>query len=319
MSKDDGNRGSVDVVCLGILVADVIARPVDELPHGAVSLMEEVSLHGGGCALNTATGLARLGLSVSVVGKVGEDTFGDFLVELLRERGLDAQGMLRDRATPTSATVVLVDGAGERSFLHLPGANGALTAEELPTDHVFAGRALHVAGALVMPALDGVRTAELLAEARRRGVRTSLDTVFDATGRWERVRPCLPHLDLLTASLPEAQGISGELEPARAAVWFRERGVAEVALKLGPHGCYVAGAEFEGDVPAFTVHAVDGTGAGDAFAAGVLYGRLVGWPLVDAARLGNAAGALATTAIGATEGLLGLEQTLAFAGRRATV
>jgi sugar/nucleoside kinase (ribokinase family) len=93
------------------------------------------------------------------------DTFGDFLVEFLSERGLDAQVMLRDCATPTSATVLLVDGAGERSFLHLPGASGALIAEELPTVHVFAGRALHVAGALVMPALNGVPTAELLAKA----------------------------------------------------------------------------------------------------------------------------------------------------------
>jgi sugar/nucleoside kinase (ribokinase family) len=304
----------VDVVCLGILVADVIARPVDELPHGAVALMDEVSLHGGGCALNTATGLARLGLSVAVVGKVGEDTFGDFVVGLLDERDLDARGVLRDPAVPTSATVVLVDRAGERSFLHLPGANGALSAEELPTDRVFSGRALHVAGALVMPALDGAPTAGLLAEAQRRGVLTSLDTVYDATGRWERVEPCLPHLDLLTVSLSEAQGISGELEPARAASWLRDRGVAEVAVKLGSGGSYVAGAEFEGDVPAVPVRAVDGTGAGDAFAAGIIYGRLAGWPLVDAARLGNAAGALATTAVGATEGLLDLEETLAFAG-----
>lgn len=304
----------VDVVCLGILVADVIARPVDELPHGAVSLMDEVSLHGGGCALNTATGLARLGLSVAVVGKVGEDTFGDFIVGLLDERGLDTQGVLRDPATPTSATIVLVDSAGERSFLHLPGANGALSAEELPMESVFAGRALHVAGSLVMPMLDGAPTARLLAEARHRGVRTSLDTVYDATGRWERIEPCLPYLDLLTVSLSEAQGISGQRDPASAATWFRERGVAEVALKLGPDGCYVAGAEFEGDLPAFPVRAVDGTGAGDAFAAGVIYGRLIGWPLVDAARLANAAGALATTAVGATEGLLGLDETLAFAG-----
>ena len=304
----------IDVVCLGILVADVIARPVDELPHGAVSLMDDVSLHGGGCALNTATGLARLGLAVAVVGKVGEDTFGDFVVGLLDERGLNRRGVLRDPTVPTSATVVLVDRAGERSFLHLPGANGALSAEELPMDGVFAGRALHVAGALVMPALDGAPTAGLLAEARRRGVRTSLDTVYDATGRWERIEPCLPYLDLLTVSLAEAQGISGEREPASAAAWFRDRGVAEVALKLGADGCYVAGAEFEGEVPAFPVHALDGTGAGDAFAAGVLYGRLAGWPLADAARLANAAGALATTAVGATEGLLDLDGTLALAG-----
>jgi sugar/nucleoside kinase (ribokinase family) len=304
----------VDVVCLGILVADVIARPVEELPHGALSLMEDVSLHGGGCALNTGTGLARLGLSVAVVGKVGEDAFGDFILGVLDERGLGRHGVLRDPTVPTSATVVLVDRAGERSFLHLLGANGTLAADELALDSVLDTRALHVAGALVMSALDGAPTAELLAEARRRGVHTSLDTVYDATGRWERVEPCLTHLDLLTVSLAEAHGISGRGEPVRAAGWFRERGVAEVALKLGADGCYVAGAEYEGHIPAFPARAVDGTGAGDAFAAGILCGRLAGWPLPDAARLGNAAGALATTAVGATEGLLDLDQTLAFAG-----
>ena len=304
----------IDVVCLGILVADVIARPVDELPHGAVSLMDEVSLHGGGCALNTATGLGRLGLSVAVVGKVGDDTFGDFVLGLLAERDLETEGVLREPAAPTSATVVLVDREGERSFLHLPGANGTLSADELSPASVFAGRSLHVAGALVMPGLDGAPTAGLLVEARRRGIHTSLDTVYDATGRWERVEPCLPHLDLLTMSLPEAQGITTERDPARAAAWLRSRGVREVALTLGSEGCYIAGAEFEGEVPAIPVCAVDGTGAGDAFAAGILYGRLAGWPLVDAARLANAAGALATTAVGATEGLRGLDGTLAFAG-----
>jgi sugar/nucleoside kinase (ribokinase family) len=303
-----------DVVCLGILVTDVIARPVDELPHGALSLMDEVSLHGGGCALNTATGLGRFGLSVTVVGKVGADTFGDFVVGLLEQRGLDARGVLRDPTASTSATVVLVDQAGERSFLHLPGANGTLSASELEPAVVYAGRSLHIAGALVMPALDGAPTAALLAEAQRRSIHTSLDTVYDATGRWERVEPCLPHLDLLTMTLTEAQGVSGEREAANAADWLRQRGVEEVALTLGPAGSYVAGVGFEGHVAAFPVQAIDGTGAGDAFAAGMLYGRLAGWPLGDAALFANAAGALASTAVGATEGLLGLDETMDFAG-----
>lgn len=134
----------IDVVCLGILVADVIARPVDELPHGAVSLMDEVSLHGGGCALNTATGLGRLGLSVAVVGKVGDDTFGDFVLGLLAERDLETGGVLRDPSAPTSATVVLVDRQGERSFLHLPGANGTLSADELSPASVFALSLIHI-------------------------------------------------------------------------------------------------------------------------------------------------------------------------------
>jgi sugar/nucleoside kinase (ribokinase family) len=299
-----------DVVCLGIIVADVIAVPVGTLPHGAVALMDEVSLHGGGCALNTATCLARLGLSAAVAGKVGRDPLGDFLLALLDERGLDRRGLLRDPDAPTSATVVLVDRAGERTFLHLPGANGVLRAEELDRDQLFSGRALHVAGSLVMPALDGEPTAALLAEARRRGLVTSLDPVFDATGGWRRIEPCLPHLDLFTPSLDEARAITGAEEPSRAASWLRARGVREVAITLGTEGCYVAGENVGGPVAPVAVRAVDGTGAGDAFAAGLLYGRLEGRPLAESARLANAAGALATTAVGATEGVRGLAETL---------
>jgi sugar/nucleoside kinase (ribokinase family) len=302
-------------MCLGILVADVIARPVSALPaRGTLGQVEEIALRGGGCALNTATGLVRLGVDVAVAGKLGADPFGDFVTGLLDERGIERRGVVRDADVPTSATVVLVDAGGERTFLHLPGANGALRADELDPELLCSGRILHVAGALVMPALDGEPTARLLEAARRRGVITSLDTVFDATGGWARVEPCLPHLDLFAASLAEARAISGEHDADRAAGWLRDRGARAVAVKLGADGCYVASAAFEGHLPAVQVCAVDGTGAGDAFVAGLLYGILAGWPLERAARLANAAGALATTAVGASEGLRGLEETLAAAG-----
>jgi sugar/nucleoside kinase (ribokinase family) len=304
-----------DVVCLGILVADAIARPVDDLPpRGALELVEEISLHAGGCALNTASVLVRLGLEAAVVGKVGADPFGDFILQLLDERGVDRRGVLQDSAVSTSATVVLVDSAGERTFLHLPGANGRLTREELDEDALFSGRALHVAGALVMPELDGSPTAGVIEEAKARGLTTSLDTVWDATGRWERLLPSLPHLDLFVPSLAEGSAISHEPEPESVAAWLRERGVGTVALKLGAEGCFVASEEFEGFVAAPAVEAIDGTGAGDAFAAGLLFGHLAGWPLERAAALANAAGALAATAVGAVEGVRGLEETLALAG-----
>ena len=303
-----------DVVCLGILVADVIARPVEKLPAaGTLTLLDEISLHGGGCALNTATALVRFGLQAAAVGKVGCDPFGDFILGLLDERGVQ-DGVMRDGAVPTSSTVVLVDKQGERTFLHLPGANGALRSEELDRELLFSGRALHVAGALVMPMLDGEPTAALLAEARERGLLTSLDTVWDASGRWERVLPALPHLELLTASLAEARAISGEDEPAAVAAWLRSHGARRLALKLGADGCFVAEDGFAEHVPAQRVDAVDGTGAGDAFAAGLLYGLLAGWPLDRAATLANAAGALATTVVGASDGVAGLEETLQLAG-----
>ena len=307
-----------DVVCLGILVADVIARRVDELPaRGSLGLVDEISLRGGGCALNTASVLARLGLSAAVAGKVGADPFGDFVLGLLDERGVERGGVSRDPGVATSATVVLVDSSGERTFLHVPGANGRVRLEELDEDVLFSGRVLHLAGALVMPELDGEPAATVLERAKARGLTTSLDTVWDATGRWGRILPTLPFVDLFVPSLAEATAISGEQEPAAAAAWLRERGVGTVALKLGADGCYVAGAGFEGFAPAPAVETVDSTGAGDAFAAGFLYGHLAGWPLERTAAFANAAGALATTAVGATEGLVGLEDALALAGLRA--
>ena len=171
-----------DVVCLGILVADVIARPVDELPPaGSLRLVESISLRGGGCALNTATASMRLGLSAAVAGKLGADRLGDFLLHLLDERGIDRRGVVRDSTTPTSATIVLVAPGGERTFLHFTGANAQLRSDELDTDLLLSGRVLHAAGALVMDRLDGEPLAGLLAEAKRRGVTTCLDTVWDAT------------------------------------------------------------------------------------------------------------------------------------------
>lgn len=304
----------VDVVCLGILVADTVVRPLEHLPvRGSLAEVDEVSLHAGGCAINTGTSLIALGLDVAVVGKVGRDVFGDFLVDVLDRRGIDRRGVLYDSHTATSASVVVVDANGERTFLHVPGANGTLAAEEIDPEILFQGRALHVGGALVMPALDGDPMAKLLQSARERGLFTSLDPVWDSRATWERARPCLPYLDLFCGNLAEASEISGLRKPSEVAAWFLEQGVANVALKLGADGCYVANGLHAGHVDSFQVKSVDGTGAGDAFAAAVLYGLISGWPLEEAARLGNAAGALATTVVGAADGVSTLSDLLSFA------
>ncbi len=259
----------MDVVCLGILVADVIARPVDDPPPaGSLALVDEITVHGGGCALNTASALVKLGLRAAVVGKVGVDPFGDLLVKLLDERRVVRSGVLRDPSVPTSSTVVLVDSRGERTFLHVPGANGALLRDELDDSLLYAGRTLHIAGALVMERLDGEPAAGIAAEAQRRGIVTSLDTVWDATGRWFRLEPCLPHVDLAMPSLAEGQALSGEREPSRVAAWLHRRGVHDVVLTMGTRGCYASGKRFGGVVEGVHVSAVDDTGAGDAFAAG---------------------------------------------------
>ena len=303
------------VVCLGIVVADVVGRPLRTLPGpGRLVLVDEMSLHTGGCAVNTAIGLARLGVPVQVIGKIGLDPFGDFLLRQLDGQSVGTRGVSRDPEIGTSATMVMVDPDGERRFVHYMGANARLTLDDVDWGIIESASILHVAGALVLPGIDGQPTAELLQRAQAAGVMTFLDTVWDDTGRWmDLLGPCLPHVDYFVPSLAEAQALTGLDDPENVARALLDRGVGTVGLKMGADGCLVmsdAGEVLR--VPAFEVDAVDATGAGDAFAAAFIAGVWRGWSLERTARLGNAAGALCVTGVGAAGGVRSLPETLAF-------
>lgn len=303
------------VVCLGIMVADVVGRPLRNLPGpGRLVLVDEMSLHTGGCAVNTAIGLARLGVPVQVIGKIGLDPFGDFLLRQLDLHSVGTRGVSRDPEIGTSTTMVLVDPDGERRFVHYMGANARLTLDDVDWGIIESASILHVAGALVLPGIDGQPTAELLQRAQAVGVTTFLDTVWDDTGRWmDLLGPCLPHVDYFVPSLAEAQALTGLDDPEDVARALLDRGVGTVGLKMGADGCLVmsdAGEVLR--VPAFEVDAVDATGAGDAFAAGFIAGVWRGWLLERTARFGNAAGALCVTGVGAAGGVRSLPETLAF-------
>jgi len=303
-----------EVACLGILVADVLARPVDTFPErGRLTLVDRMELHTGGCAGNTAIGLSRLGVSASVIGKVGNDGFGDFYLAAMERERVDASGIVRDSTANTSSTMVMVHGDGERSFIHYIGANGTLRAEDIDLTRLAGVKLLHVAGALLMPAIDGEPIARILKHAKQQGLITSMDTAWDGSGRWMKaVAPTLEHLDYFLPSIEEARMLSGADKPEDIAQAFLARGVGVVALKMGEDGCYVASKAEQFRVPAFAVASIDATGAGDAFAAGFLAGVVKGWSLRETARFANAVGALCTLAIGTTAGIKGMEETQQF-------
>jgi sugar/nucleoside kinase (ribokinase family) len=301
-----------DVACLGIMVADLVARPVTDLPpRGELALVEQMELHSGGCAVNTGIALAKLGCNVAVLGKVGQDGLGDFVCNVLGRYGIDTHGVVRDPVTNTAATMVMVDPEGERSFLHYLGANASLCVDDVDFDVVKRARILHVAGSFLMPTLDGLQTAEVLKRAHELGVKTSLDTAWDATGRWlSIIEPALSHIDYFVPSLEEASQIAGDNEPEQVADFFLGYGVDIVALKMGARGCFIKSAERAIRLRAYDVPVIDATGAGDCFAAGFLAGLSLGWDLERTARLANAAGAACVTAMGATTGVRSLEHTL---------
>ncbi len=307
----------MDVLSLGIYVVDVLGRPIDQFPEkGKLALFDELEIHTGGCANNTAIALARLGISAGAMGKVGTDAFGNLMLQGLRDNGVNAAGMRQDTDVSTSFTFVAIASDGERTFYHYIGANGELGEADLNWELIRTVKILHIAGALVMPRFDGAPMANVLRTAKALGITTSLDTAYDATGKWmETLEPCLPYVDIFMPSIVEAQHLTGLSDYREIAQVLRGNyDIDTLIIKMGENGSYATTPEAEHFAPAYTVDVVDATGAGDAYAAGFLAGTIMGWDLKAAMELASATGAACVTAIGTTAGIQNLEETLKISG-----
>ena len=304
-----------DVACLGIMVADALGRPIDTIPEKArLQLFDQMELHTGGCAINTGIAMAKLGNDVTVIGKVGADGFGDFLIKEIEGSGASAAGVVRAANTSTSFTFIMIASDGERRFLHTMGANATFNIDDVDMDIVRHSKILHIAGSYLMSTFDGEQTAEVLRRAKEAGVTTALDTAYnDRTKDWlGMMGPSLPYLDYFLPSIEEAEQISGHHEPEDMAKFFRDKGCKVAGIKLGREGCYVKSDDVEVKYPIYEVDTVDCSGAGDSWVAGFLTGVLKGWPLDKAALFGNATAAHCVQAIGCTTGVKSFEEVLAF-------
>jgi ribokinase len=243
------------VVVLGDLMADVVAAQSTSLAPGS-DTPARIALRPGGSAANVAAWLARAGAEVTLIGRVGRDAAAE--VALGGLAGVDLR-VTRDEARPTGICVVLVAPGGERTMLPDPGANDALSADDLPED-AFAGGTLHVSGyALLRP---GPRAAALTAidRARDAGMRISVDPASAAPLAndpvfLDRITP----IDLLLPNEDEA------------AVLGRQVKVPEIVITRGARGAsWTNGFETAAQRALPVDEVVDTTGAGDAFAAGFL-------------------------------------------------
>jgi sugar/nucleoside kinase (ribokinase family) len=310
----------MEVVVVGNFVADLIAKPITRMPEpGKLELVEQLEMHSGGCAVNTGSALGRLGVQVGVVGKIGQDVFGDFLLSQLAANHVDTGYVRRTSQVMTSMTWVMVNPAGERSFFHHIGANNLFRLEDVDPRAFQGAKIMHVAGELAMPAFDGEPTAQALKLAKEAGCFTSMDTSYDGLGRWlGALEPCFPYTDLFMPSLEEARHITGKDTPEQIADFLLQYPLQMVCLKLGEQGCYIRTRRSEVRVPAFQTPVLDTTGAGDSFAGGFLVGILRGWSLEVTGRFANAVGAQSVSAVGASTGIGGYQHTLEFMDRTPT-
>jgi sugar/nucleoside kinase (ribokinase family) len=305
-----------DVTCVGILVADAIARTVDGLPEsGKLELIDKIELFSGGCAANSAIDMSKLGLNIAIVGKIGNDGFGKFMFNSLKDEKVNVEGLKVDGNTGTSSSLVTVDSNGERSFLHYLGANAEFVIDDINFDIIENSKIIFVAGTMLMPKFDGIQCADFLKNVKEMGKYTVLDTAWDSKGRWMNLlNPCMKYIDLFIPSLEEAIMFSGKEEPEEISDVFLSMGVKTVVIKLGKKGCFIKDQNGEKHlIPTYTkVKAVDTTGAGDSFVAGFLTGLTKGWNLYECGKFANAVGTHCVMAAGASTGIKNFEETFMF-------
>lgn len=307
-----------DVLCVGILVADLFVPPLARLPQaGELQLVDEMLLSTGGCAANAAMDLARLGVRVGVAGKLGNDFFAGFVRQELESKGVDVTGIRRSATAPTASTVILPVIGEDRRYIHAVGANAELRVEDIALDQVAGARVLYVGGYLLFPGFEPAALAQLFQFARAHGVQTILDV---AGPRAEQclpaLAPVLPFTDVFLPNQDEAAIISGEPDAWRQSEILLQLGAGTVVITRGAEGVVVRTPQAAFSAAALPIKFVDGSGAGDAFDAGYIVGLLEGWDLERTVRFASAVGASACRRLGTTKGVFTRAEALDFLTRQ---
>jgi ribokinase len=283
-----------DIVVIGSANMDLVVR-APQLPRaGETVLGGEFATIPGGKGANQAVAAAHMGGTVGFVGCVGDDAFGATLRTALCAAGVDVARLQITTAAPTGVALIIVSDAGENAICVAPGANATLSVADIDdaARWIQHARVLLVQLEIPLPAV-----CHAIALARRHGV----EVILDPAPAPREVEPALFQVDILTPNQTEAAQLSGlgGQPPATVARELRRRGARDVVLKLGSAGAYVQSGAGECDIAGHAVGVVDTTAAGDAFSGALAAARAAGEDLVCAARVANAAGALACTKRGA--------------------
>jgi sugar/nucleoside kinase (ribokinase family) len=285
------------IVVVGDAMLDVVARLSGPVSPGSDS-EASVSFGGGGSAANVAAWLAVAGAEPVLVARVGDDARGVGVADELRAVGVDAR-LAVDDSLPTGTCVVLVGPGGERSMLPDPGANAALAPADLPDSVLGPGGHLHLTAYSLVRVGPRAAALDAIARAGAAGMSVSVDP-SSAALLSPAFLDLLDGVGLLMPNADEAAALTGADEPSEAARRLTER-IPEVVVTLGADGALWAngGDEERVSAAASPGEPLDTTGAGDAFAAGLLAARLRGAAPREALAAGCALAAQAVVTPGA--------------------
>ncbi len=308
----------MDIICMGLLVCDIIVKPVSRNLFDKDSMpVERVIVLPGGDACNVACNAAAIGMDTAIVSAVGKDTNGILVRQYLDSHGVDTSCIRESERFGTATSIVMVEPNGERHFLSNTEVFQDLYPDQLTREILEGAKVLSLNGYYRLPNLDDGGVIPAFKLAREMGLLTCVDTVSNRKGSWlSRIEQTLYHTDLFLPSYDEAVEITGETDVREMRKMLGRFGMKVFAVKMGSRGAYVTDFKEEYFIKPFPVERIESTvGAGDSFVAGFLSGQVLGMDMYESALLASAAAARTLRVPGATGGMPSAEVLLRDIGK----
>ncbi len=298
------NKTSPDIISLGELLVEIMRTEID-VPHGRIGSYYKGPFPSGAPAIFIDS-VARMSVpfkfSTGFIGAVGNDEFGETIIEKIKNDNVDVSKIKVNENRPTGIAFNQYNSDGSRKFIFSAGAAGQISPEDLEKDYFSNIKALHIMGSSLSISESSRKSCYKAVEIAN-SINPQVVISFDPNLRPEMLdiktiieisKPVLDRTTILFPSGEEAEmlaGIKGEVNACKELI---KKGLKLVVLKQGKEGCTIFSSGLADDirVPGFKVEETDPTGAGDSFDGAFIVGYLAGWDLKRVGMFANAAGAL---------------------------
>jgi ribokinase len=284
------------ILVVGSINMDLVVRVPHAPMPGETVLGGDFETFPGGKGANQAVAAARMGGEVTMVGRVGNDNFGDMLIQGLVENNIKTTHVIKDSEAPTGVAMIAVAADGENLIVVASGANYKVSEEDISDTRTMMRETDLLLLQLECP-LETVTAAIELAKAY------DVPVVLNPAPAQPLSTALLANVDVLTPNENELALLTGEEDIEMGIQKLLDWGVKKLVITLGANGARVISESLDQHLPAHEITVVDSTAAGDAFNGALAVALAEGKSLIDAVHYGMAAGALAATKRGAQPSL----------------